>query len=497
MNETSGTSATSSSKRPRRILRWTLIALVWVVTLLALFWVEENWRGARTLAALKRESVRTHIQLDPAAFIPPPVSDEQNFAMTPFFAPLYDFFPGTQTARDAAASMAVKKFAEDFKMDHFRSGPNGGGWPLGRRVPLANPAAVLEDLKEYDPVLEELREAAQRRPKARFNIHYEEENPWGILMPHLNIIKKLCEILTIRASAELLLEQNEAALQDIHLALHLTGTIKDEPTLITHLVRGAALQIVMQPIWEGLVGHKWSEAQLAALQTRLQNIDLIASLNLALQSERAWGNVTIERVRDAGIDLRALGSAGNSAMNTLRAAPRGWFDLECRNYNQLFADLVLPVFNLEQRRIYPKIAAEKARNIEKTFSGSDVSLISNHLVLSKLLLPAASKASEKTAFMQAAIDIATLACALERYRLAHGQFPEKLDALTARFISRLPHDVVSGESLKFRRTQSGKFVLYSVGWNESDDGGTIATTAGKPHIQERTEGDWVWQFPVN
>jgi hypothetical protein len=97
----------------------------------------------------------------------------------------------------------------------------------------------------------------------------------------------------------------------------------------------------------------------------------------------------------------------------------------------------------------------------------------------------------KAAIAQTAVDEAVLACALERCRLANGQFPETLEALVPRFISELPNDVISGEPYKYHLTNDGQFVLYSVGWNEKDDGGV----PGKTLFDEK-EGDWVWQVPV-
>ena len=40
----------------------------------------------------------------------------------------------------------------------------------------------------------------------------------------------------------------------------------------------------------------------------------------------------------------------------------------------------------------------------------------------------------------------------------------------------------------YRRMGDGKFLLYSVGWNETDDGGTAS--------DKMDQGDWVWQYPV-
>jgi hypothetical protein len=47
--------------------------------------------------------------------------------------------------------------------------------------------------------------------------------------------------------------------------------------------------------------------------------------------------------------------------------------------------------------------------------------------------------------------------------------------------------------LKYRLTDNGRFILYSVGWNEKDDGGVVATN--KEKRQDILQGDWVWQYP--
>ena len=86
---------------------------------------------------------------------------------------------------------------------------------------------------------------------------------------------------------------------------------------------------------------------------------------------------------------------------------------------------------------------------------------------------------------------AQIVCALERYRLAHGEFPGTLDALSPQFIETLPHDIIGGEPLIYRPTADGKFLLYSVGWNEKDDGGQNSPPAQNNGV-DFTRGDWVW-----
>jgi len=57
-------------------------------------------------------------------------------------------------------------------------------------------------------------------------------------------------------------------------------------------------------------------------------------------------------------------------------------------------------------------------------------------------------------------------------------------------LTKVPIDIIGGQPLKYRRNSDGTFVLYSVGWNETDDGGTIVPGSyGSPDF---TKGDWVW-----
>jgi hypothetical protein len=98
--------------------------------------------------------------------------------------------------------------------------------------------------------------------------------------------------------------------------------------------------------------------------------------------------------------------------------------------------------------------------------------------------------ANRFAFGQESADLARVAIALERYRMAHGKYPESLDALVPQFIDKLPRDVIGGGPLKYHFTNDG-FVLYSIGWNEKDDGGTPALM--KNNFLDSDDGDWVWQ----
>ena len=117
-----------------------------------------------------------------------------------------------------------------------------------------------------------------------------------------------------------------------------------------------------------------------------------------------------------------------------------------------------------------------------------------------MALPNYARASLTLARNQTLVKEAQIACALERCRLAYGGYPPTLDALVPQFIEKLPHDIIGGQPsqssgsasqpLIYRRTGDGKFLLYSIGWNETDDDGEVVLK--KDGSEDWEKGDWVW-----
>src|ERR1700691_5681616 len=66
-----------------RNLRRGLLTLAIIVTVTALFYTEENWRGKRAWQRFKQEAAKRGVATEWSALIPPPVPDEQNFFKAP------------------------------------------------------------------------------------------------------------------------------------------------------------------------------------------------------------------------------------------------------------------------------------------------------------------------------------------------------------------------------------------------------------------------------
>ena len=118
--------------------------------------------------------------------------------------------------------------------------------------------------------------------------------------------------------------------------------------------------------------------------------------------------------------------------------------------------------------------------------------------LAAMLLPAYEKCAQKYGYAQSSVDMARVACALERCRLAQDKYPESLDALKPRFIESVPPDVIGGQPLKYHLTSDGQFALYSVGWNGTDDSGAVLLKANSKTLNDidYDKGDWVWTGQV-
>ena len=511
-----------------RGVRRILIVLAWTATIIGLFYAEENWRGRRAWNKYRQELEARGEQLDLKALIPKPIPEDQNFAATPFvqswFVRTNDIWndnyskaaemldtskkdPSRRHFADLAGLeraftyMASGKFDADLTRKRGHLEPTDmrrfkpGDEALDSRAKAA--PAVLEGLRDREAVLEELR-GASRRPYARYPVVYDLENPWGILLPHLASVKASCVRLDLRACAELAAGQSEKALEDVKLMLYLADSLKGEPFLISHLVRLACLQLGVRTAWEGLAEHRWSEAQLQELQGRFQQYDLLADVQLPLATERAAGVLTADLLARGKYNLSDLGdsgtqhSSGGTGLPGLisKFIPRGWYYLEQLNYCRLYQMQLGGTFDAGKKRVFPDRIQSNFHELEREFGPPQLGTLLHHRVVGALLLPALGNVIRNTSRAQTAIDQAAIACALERYRLARGQFPEKLDSLAPQFISHLPTDILADGPYKYRRTDDGQFVLNSVGWDEKDHGATHGEIPSEDKARV-----WVWQYP--
>jgi hypothetical protein len=533
MNPSADAPLRTSRRFGGRWLRPTLVCLGAWVALVVIFYAEEDWRGQRDWNRYRqaKEALGEHLEF--RAYIPKPVPDAENFAETPIVKSWLSeasFFTNDLYARAdayvyAGNTKAVPYYHRRFMdlvawqtaSDALKSGelipdttrPSLTSLPLSTqhfetdKTDLATRAsaapAVLEGLKPDEADFTELR-LASGRTHSRFPLQYDLDDPARTLLWHLAKIKAACLPLNLQACAELAGGETDKAAADVKLMLYLADSVKTEPFLLSFLVRAACFQIAVQPVWEGLAERRWTEAQLQELQARFQHYDFLADLAQSLKAERAFGILEVDQVKKKGLGLDPLANIEDIGRTTQREEflnlvgrmmPAGWYELERLNYCTIFDAKMKGAMDRAAERVFPGRIASNSRQFPDQPESTSLDSILNHRVIAIRVLPFLPKMPIKAAVPQTAANQAAIACALERYRLAKGQFPEKLAALTPQYMSRLPHDVITGQPYKYRRTDDGQFILYSVGWNEKDDGGV----PGKRLFDDK-DGDWVWDYPV-
>ncbi len=365
-------------------------------------------------------------------------------------------------------------------------------------------ADVLHALRLVGVDLDTLATESARRPHVRFALDYEREPSAGIVLPHLSRMKALIRVLRLRAVARVAHHESEAALEDIRLALRLAEAPAAEPFIISQLVRVAGWNLALQPVWEGLQTHQWTDAQLARLTELFESADFLAPLKRIYVAEGLmFAAEPTPALREELAEMMASGSGiqpeiGEEARTRIqfltRHAPRGWF---YQNSTHSLAAMRQEYAWIESWKNSPALT-----NITLSVPPQPTVNITPYNFLCTFATPNAYRRSvAKLVRTQTFVHLATVACALERHRLAQGSLPTTLDSLVPRFLKSVPVDLMSGRPLKYRLQPDGTWLLYSFGPDARDDGGTperapLSEDLTVAETPEALSGfDWAWPNP--
>jgi len=327
-----------------------------------------------------------------------------------------------------------------------------------------------------------------KRPSARIPGDYSQ--PFSQPIVNFVSIRIIAQTLGQRAQCYLLLGEPEKALHELTLLHEMNRFLETRPvTLVAAMIEVAISELYITMIADGFRLGAWREPQLTELQAQLSEINLLPQLRTAFLHERAG----VCRLLETQSAARTLATSGSQSfwqrlqdprMLMVSLAPRGWNQQNMVVVATL-AQKYLDCFDAERQIFLPSQLDSVARDIQKNFSRpTPVNF------LAAISVPNFSRACQNVARAQTLVDEANVACALERYRLAHGDFPETLETLVREYFKKLPTDLIGGQTLRYRRKSSDNFLLYSVGWNESDDGG-IAIRNANGYV-DLDKGDWVW-----
>jgi hypothetical protein len=271
------------------------------------------------------------------------------------------------------------------------------------------------------------------------------------------------------------LGDGDGALRSCQAIVNAGRSIGDEPLAISQLIRIASRGVAVRQVERTLALSQPSEPALLALQQLLEKEQEHPMLLTALKGERAMGEATMQAILDgklktAGLFDRELATEGKLLTMIPRYVIQSRIDLlrhntECVEIARLPAD--------RQPAEFAKWEA-KARDLPR---------------LAKLLCPSMSRIAVSCGRSQAQLASAAAALAAERYRLKHGHWPAAVQELAAAgFLREVPLDPFGGKPLRVG-TFDGGIVLYSVGADGVDHGGTLPGKRpdGRPLDEKETD----------
>ncbi len=181
-----------------------------------------------------------------------------------------------------------------------------------------------------------------------------------------------------------------------------------------------------------------NQEDLLAVQTRFSRMNMMEDLRLKLENEEVYGGKELDVMFDPSLTRNILQW---SFLGLVRFS--GYMDLSQAIISQAMRGFRAAIDTEGQTLDYAawKRAADLPRNMSH--------------ILAMQIIPTIGRASSEYLQLQSQRDAVILGCALERYRLKEGSFPEKLETLIPEYLPEMPPGSLSQGSLTYNRTETG------------------------------------------
>jgi len=406
--------------------------------------------------------------------------------------------------RPAGSNMAIVVWKQD------KSNSGEDPWP-----------ALRESLNDNRIDFDAACEAALSGP-IRFNLNASAGT--GMLLPHLAALKRLAQTLGTRAALELHDGNKDAAWTNLLGLTRLVTAWEPEPAEVSHLVRFNCATIAFNASWQALQAGGWADDRLAHLQQEWESVDFFRGLPETVAFRRAGMVAACQLERQqplSGVGLTLTGIL-RSPRYAWSALADYWRRLRYRHHGTYEDEKALLLYCRDQelhlRRAMQSPTWSEMRSLpgvtnqvpfQSKYSSATVTMMNmRQLTLSWSMY--AEGQGQSYGLLGRRVDAAArrhviiTAIALERYRSRHGSYPKTLEELVPEWLKNSPLDFMDGQPLRYRRTDDGHFVLYSVGLDCTDNGGQMQRKKrrwmaddGVPVFGTPDGTDLVWPRPAS
>jgi len=359
---------------------------------------------------------------------------------------------------------------------------------------------LMETLSEFDKDVELLRTALRLAPSSRWPdlSHFDPEEPICVVA-----VCGWVQILIHRARCRLYLEDAREALSEIEDAFLCLRHTHHEAVIIESLVASEMDRAVLRILSEGLDRGSWDATLLELIDQLLEyRIADYLGFDFIIQRELGYMHVMSER----WVTLRGRGDLVDGLMVTTPEAFRrpawiagwAWLDdsfefIDGLVWRILPPGVLMTALVERDRWAFDVLLDSEIPLRERIVSHEDVleehrkRLLGNPGI--EFLFAGAGAYGEILARHEDSLILlhtARAAVAAERHRLDTGRYPAAWEEFVPRWLDAIPADPWSGGSLVYRLDDEGRPVIYSVGRNGIDEGGTPS--------RRRDEGDLVWRY---
>jgi len=177
----------------------------------------------------------------------------------------------------------------------------------------------------------------------------------------------------------------------------------------------------------------------------------------------------------AQLDANVIAQSGNLWYDRLSAALRQptWLQRSAA-LAQVDAELDQLCKGMQDSGQVKQIGASGSPNTASEVAGR---------MLVAILVPAASSSTRVDALGIQRLELVKCGLVLATYRAENGAYPSQLSELTPKYLPQAPLDLFTGQPLIYKPQPNG-FLLYSVGLNGKDDGGSGPDTGANQRCDD-------------
>lgn len=420
-------------------LKWTGLLFLGLCLAYALFGASSHRRLERAYAALAAAGRPMTME----EIVPPPLEDQHNAAL------------------DYEAAFHLLATAHGPDADTYWNDLRTVASDFLDQPATPDETAALRNLLDHLPLQQAMARmrAGAAKPGCRYDLDYTAGA--NMLLPNLSDSRDITRILCAHARLQVQDGDSAGAWNTLALALRMGQAHRDEPILISQLVRIAQVQIIMETI-HTLAAAAPPDADLAAqLQAEVANFEdkqpLVRSFDgeRLLMGEWAFNLPLQELARMGGMYSAPMPQPGHIA---LALGGPVIHPLRKRDHAAY-----LHLLQAQTRTVAAPYAKGAAARIDAMIRD-----IPRYCIFTRMLLPALARAEKRFLEMIAQARLTRLGLALLQHRREHGTYPKSIQELQLQGSSE---DPFSGKPLFYRITEDG-FLLFSVGADGVDGAGS-------------------------